>query len=113
GMLFSDTQAVTQALQPTQELRSMAMLQAWPSYLWSGYSDEPGTGSWPIAWKRCGFSPNSAAVAARTTCRSPAALCGSCSIVQWSCVQARSATAPVRLICRPDPNQGDSLVRSA
>ena len=37
GMLFSDWQAMTQALQPMQEFRSIAMPQAWPSYLcWRG-----------------------------------------------------------------------------
>ena len=36
GMLFSDWQARTQALQPTQALRSMAMPHLWSGKTWSG-----------------------------------------------------------------------------
>ena len=36
AMLFSAWQATTQALQPVQAFRSMAMPQAWPSYFHSG-----------------------------------------------------------------------------
>ena len=36
GMLFSETQATTHALQPMQAFMSIVMPQAWPSYLCFG-----------------------------------------------------------------------------
>ncbi len=92
---------------------SIAMPQACPSYLCSGYIERPGPGSWPIRWTASGSFASSARVTARTTWRSCACSCAVASIVQWSWVQAMRAVSPVFTTSSPPAAHGASLVRSA
>ena len=80
GMLFSATQATTQALQPVQEFRSMAMPQAWPSYFHGAYIDSSGFGTCAMCCANVGSCSYCARVPTRISARF--------SIWKWPCVQA-------------------------
>jgi len=91
-MLFSAWQATTQALQPVQAFRSIAIPHACPSYECSFQSETSG-GAWPAPWRIVfsGFFAYSAASTSRMSVavRLSLSLAPTASMAWWSCVQAR------------------------
>src|ERR1019366_10387328 len=84
GMLFSDWQATTQALQPVQDDRFTARPQACWSYLYPGYMLIVGTSSTLRA--NSGSLRYYSNVPVRTRWRP--------SMLKWCCVEASSKVAP-------------------
>src|SRR5882762_11485907 len=88
-MLFSATQATTQALQPLQLLRSMAIPQALAGYLNSGYRESALGGVSSCSWANPGFFLYSSSVPVLRILRP--------SILKWYCVQPSEYSCPVFL----------------